>query len=689
MFKLWGLVDSVGDLLTEDYTIVTKREGKRKVEYINLPCAFDTEASSFYNGNKKQALLYCWQIGINGRVYIGRNWDEFKDAIAQIAKFYNLSESRRLPVYVHNLAYDFQWIRKHLEWDSIFARDERKIMKGLTLDGIEFRCSYFLTSTSLEVAGKNLTKYKVEKCVGDLDYDLVRTPKTPLSDTEKQYCINDVLVVMALIQEEIENYGSVTKIPLTNTGKVRQYCRSVCLSDDNAGRSYRRYIHSLNIGGKEEYDLLKRAFQGGFTHANYRRVGSVHKKVQSYDFTSSYPTVMISEQYPCTSGVRRTDLTEEEIRKGTRLSIFNAKFKNIREKENVPDNYLSSGKCFNMRKPFLNNGRVISADELVITITNVDLEIIDMCYDYDSIEIGLGYTYGKSYLPKALIECVLHFYEKKTTLKDVEGSEAEYQLFKGMLNSTYGMSVTDIINDEITYSEGKWGRQMPDPEEQIDDYNHSRNRFLFYPWGVFITAYARKNLWTGIMECGQDYIYADTDSVKITNAADHKDYFERYNNEITEKLQTCLKTYGIDPERIKPKTIKGKEKPLGVWDDDGLYDEFKTLGAKRYLVRVGDTYKCTIAGVNKKLTSKYIGEQDIPFEFFNDQMEVDEEHSGRLISTYLDEAYEGKVADYRGVCYNYKEESGIHMEKSSYNLTMTPEYIALVLGSYIGEDARN
>lgn len=685
MFKLKGQTTNVNDLCVEEYTVSRKREGKEMIKYINLSCAFDTEASSFYVKDKKVAVCYCWQIGVNGVVYLGRTWDEFLNVLEVLREFYELDENKRLVLYVHNLSYDFQWIRNHLEWKSVFARDTRKAMKAVTTDGFEFRCSYFYTATSLEVACKNLTKYKVEKLVGNLDYQLIRTPLTKLTQKEIDYCIYDDLCVMAIIQEAIEQYGDVAHIPLTNTGKVRLYCREKCLADNIEGRKYHRFIHSLNISGKEEYDLLKRAFTGGFTHANVHRADKVYNTVESLDFTSSYPTVMISEMYPMSSGQRRTDLTYEEIKKGIRLSIFNCKFINIREKEGLPDHYISSGKCFNIKKPKLDNGRVISAEELVITLTNVDLDIIDETYDYDEIIIGLGYTYIKWYLPKNLIQCILDFYEKKTTLKDVEGEEATYQLFKGMLNSLFGMSVTDIVNDEIIYTDD-WYKEDGNFDEQIAKYNRSRNRFLFYPWGVFVTAYARRNLWSGILECKDDYIYSDTDSVKILNFDKHKEYFDKYNEEIIEKLIKTCNNYNLDSSRIKPKTVKGKEKPLGVWDDEGTYDGFKTLGAKRYLVEKDGEFKCTVAGVNKKLTSQYIGEQEDPWEFFCDEMTVDEEHSGRLISTYLDEPYNIRVVDYQGKCYNGREESGVHMEPSPYHLKMSAEYLALLLGTYVGED---
>ena len=40
----------------------------------------------------------------------------------------------------------------------------------------------------------------------------------------------------------------------------------------------------------------------------------------------------------------------------------------------------------------------------------------------------------------------------------------------------------------------------------------------------------------------------------------------------------------LDISLCTPTTIKGEKKIIGVWDYDGHYDMFKTLGAKRYMV---------------------------------------------------------------------------------------------------------
>ena len=213
-------------------------------------------------------------------------------------------------------------------------------------------------------------------------------------------------------------------------------------------------------------------------------------------------------------------------------------------------------------------------------------------YKWDSVKFGTFYIYYSNYLPTPLVDCILELYEKKTTLKGVEGMEVEYLKSKEMINSVYGMAVTNPLRDEILFDGLLWESNPPtNREELLNKYNNSKNRFLFYPWGIFVTSYARRNLFTGIKSVGDDYIYSDTDSIKFTNPDKHKTYFDSYNKLVTKKLEKAMAYHGFSIERTRPKTKEGKEKPLGVWDFEGVYKRFKTLGAKRYMVEEDNALK--------------------------------------------------------------------------------------------------
>ena len=76
---------------------------------------------------------------------------------------------------------------------------------------------------------KNLTKHKINELVGDLDYSLIRNSKTTLTDEEMGYCKNDILIILYYINEQIQLYdNNITKIPLTNTGRVRKFVKDNC-----------------------------------------------------------------------------------------------------------------------------------------------------------------------------------------------------------------------------------------------------------------------------------------------------------------------------------------------------------------------------------------------------------------------------------------------------------------------------
>ena len=280
---------------------VEKRK-KGKISYFNIPCSFDIETSSFYAYGEKQSCMYAWVLGINGLTMIGRTWDDFVHVFNYVHNFFETDLNNRLLIYVHNLAYDFQFFRKWLNWDKVFTVSSRKLVYAVTDTGIEFRCSYILTGKSLEKIGNELKTYPVKKLVGDLDYDLIRHSNTPLTDKEIGYINNDAKVVMSYIGEQIEAETYVGNIPLTKTGYVRRYVKECCFYEDGNKKSlkklhYREVVGNLKLTVKQ-YKQLKRCFQGGFTHANPFNVGKVLNDVSSDDFISSYPYVMVSEQFP-------------------------------------------------------------------------------------------------------------------------------------------------------------------------------------------------------------------------------------------------------------------------------------------------------------------------------------------------------------------------------------------------------
>lgn len=675
------------------YQIIDKLEFVKKGRQVisNTPAVFDIESSSFYDGDSKRGVAYAWVFGINGKCILGRTWDEFIDVLNIVIDKYGININKRFIVYIHNLSYEFQFIKKRFNWYKVFSLEQRKPVYAITDTGIEFRCSYILSGYSLEKLGEQLTKYKVNKKVGDLDYNLIRHPNTPLTEKEQGYIISDGLVVMAYIQEEIERCGGIHKLPLTKTGYVRNMCREKCLKGDDRF-NYVALMKRLKISA-EDYKQLKRTYCGGFTHANINYVNKIIEDVDSYDFSSSYPAVMLSEKYPMSKPISVDIESDEDFRKTLKsfCCMFDIEFYNIRATVSF-ENYISKSRCTKIEHFYCNNGRVVEADYLKISITEQDFFIIQEMYKWDRFRVTNMKVFFKDYLPRDFILAILELYKAKTELKGVKGKEVEYLVSKGMINSCYGMCVTDPCRDEILYENG-WSTNPANIDELIEKYNKNMNRFLYYPWGVWVTAYARRNLFTGILEFREDYVYSDTDSIKVKNAYRHKKYIEEYNEEIKRKVEKCLNHYGIPLDMAYPKTIKGVCKPLGVWDYEGKYTRFKTLGAKRYITECDGEISITIAGVNKKAGIKYLKhkyktntkifnafEEDLYFPPHYDLDGRDMNGSGKLLHTYIDVEQIGDMIDYMGSKYHYHEFSSIHLENTDYSLSLDDEFVKLING---------
>lgn len=706
----------------------------RHVELLNVPCSFDIETSSFMMEvgqrceDKKFACMYIWQFGLNGSVIYGRTWAEFGDLLESLVDYLGLDHNHRLVIYVHNLAYEFQFIRKYFEWDKVFTIKKRRPVQAIC-DGFEFRCSYFLSNYSLAYLGDNLLHtYPVKKLVGDLDYSLIRHSKTPLTDKELEYCFNDVRVVMSYIQEKIEQDGDISKIPLTNTGYVRNYCRKECFFEDKESEedkkrtlfNYRSIMKSLTITDKNEYDQLKRAFMGGFTHASclYSNAKSPIANVGSADLTSSYPFAMCAQYFPMSKGDYIGHVDNPQLFKyylSKYCCVFDIEIENLQpivEFENI----ISLSRCVTYGKVVTNNGRIVSAQKLRTTLTELDYDTITKFYTWTSCKIMNLRVYERGYLPKALIMAILNLYEDKTTLKGVYGKEVEYLVSKNMINASFGMMVTDIIRAESEYINDQWFYPEGDVVSQLNSYNKNFNRFLYYGWGVWVTAHARHNLFSAIYEFKEDYVYSDTDSIKGVNFEKHMDYFKRYNQKVLEQLLNMCNHYGISFSKCKPKTQKGEEKLLGVWEIEEGYKLFKTVGAKRYIYTYPDGFvNMTTAGINKKeampyliakwnqisfdseefsnIKKAYAGDYEMHkwvieqnysydgiFAEYGDGLYIPSGHTGKLTMTYIDGATSGVVTDYLGETSTFNELSSVHMEPQSYYMSMVGDYLKFLEG---------
>lgn len=685
-----------------------RKKGRNGLTYIASPATFDIESTTI-DGEKPDAFMYHWQFCLNGKVCFGRTWEEWLNFMHNLGVALELAANKVLVIYVHNLAYEFMFMKDFLHIESLFAREAHKAIKLLaclesdyekvinkigdvsretsTIPFFEFRCSYFLSNMSLIKFCENSKFCTHYKLVDTYDYRKIRTPITPMTDEELAYCYNDVKGLEECILSKLDDEGdTLATIPLTSTGYVRRAMRAECRK-----YSWYRELFEMLMPTVPVYRLLRQAFRGGNTHASRYYANAIIEGVYSRDRVSSYPSCIASDLYPMTPFVKYEpqsfdklilDCCKEKNAIIMRFTLFDVE---VRDDVTVP--YIDFAHCIAYSKNYINdNGRVLSADWITYACTELDFLIINNQYSYNTerVEWLEGYKAEKDYLPQPIVDIMLKWYDKKTQLKDVDGKEYEYAKSKNKLNSVFGAMVTDICQGEVEYIDGEWSKTMPDEKSAIAAYAASKNSFLLYQWGVYITVNARYELQCMIDACGYDFVYGDTDSVKFINKK-HIESFEDRNNYLLSKKQK----YRNYSDRLNEDGSTTRY-TLGLWDDDGYYKKFKTLGAKKYAYiapeknkktgKIEDVLHVTVSGLSKEKGAAELARGNGLDDFKIGKIFTD---SGRTVSYFNErDVHTIKVVDCYGKECEFTTASNIAIVDTTYTLGISDEYAA-VLGSCI------
>lgn len=648
-----------------------KESKKRGISYLEIPCAFDIETTNIYQRDisghickepRPFAFMYHWQFCLDDQVCFGRTWEEFQLLIETLQKRMNLDEKHRLVIFVHNLPFETQFMHRFINITDGFFRAERKPLKLVVDNCIEFRCSYALSNMTLQKFCENERDVKHYKLSGDAyDYNKIRTSIDELSDYEKAYCYNDVRGLCECIKSRMQE-DTLASMPMTSTGYVRRECRI----EVKKNKKNRRNLIDSRLN-EEEYTMLRKGcFRGGNTHANANYVNQVIKNPEGDDIKSSYPWNMLNifNDYPVgkwfditTRSFYNRDLTGY-------VYMITIRVKNLHYIGNTGIPYIAASKTkyIHDTNTVLDNGRIRFCSLAEMTLTNIDFEIMNAEYRYDDLWIGKIKCCKAGNINKELRSCILKYFHAKCELDGVEDKAYEYMKSKNRLNGIYGMSVMAIDQDLYKYVDGQYEKKEQTLYESLEQFYKSRNSFLRYDQGVFVTANARKQLQEMLWTVGEDVIYCDTDSIKFIG--DHQWQFDKKNEEIRAQADASGAYCDISDRRIY----------LGVWEHEGkqfpTYEEFKTLGAKKYVVKENEIYKSTIAGVNKKAGAAFFNEHGI--DSFKIGTKI--ENSGHLVAYYNDDEIHKIVVNH----VEMTSASNVALVDDTYTIGVTEDYIDLL-----------
>lgn len=588
--------------------------------YKDIICAFDIETTRIKTGEHRiskdcireddLSIMYIWQFQIGKQITIyGRYWDEFVSFMKSLSE--TLKSNEKLVIYVHNLSYEFSFLKdkfilgQYIDESTVFVLTARKVLSFEAFGNLEFRCSYIHSNMSLDLFTDKMQVEHKKLSGQKFNYNKIRFSWDELSQDELEYCCNDVIGLVEAIYKEMEIDGdNLYTIPKTSTGYVRRDIKKAIRD----GLPF-RYIKERKTDF-ETYKLLRECFRGGNTHA-YRGISgkTVTGKIEEYDRSSSYPDVQMNGYFPISRFSKPRYIDKEGFEKClsrgycviARLQLFDVVIKD--EFVTVP--YISISNCKGVIKPYEDNGRILEAMRLTLSVTEYDLEIITKQYDFKYRVLDYRIA-TKGRMPECIKEVIRKYYTLKTELKGIDGQEIIYMKSKNKLNSIYGNSAEDGGKIPIIFNEGNFVDGYRDKDGNIQLFNEenseqlqkicyeNRNTSMCYQWGVYTTAQARYELQKMIDICADNFLYCDTDSVYFYQDGTIK--FDEYNKE---KINNSKESKAFATDK------KGIVHYMGVAEkEDKDIISFKTLGAKKYCYIYNKNGKpqmnLTVSGVSKK-----------------------------------------------------------------------------------------
>ena len=658
---------------------------------------FDFEHGEKYWAKcKKFGWVYIWMVGVDDKVFYGR---ELADLVSFLSVLDDLTGKAQKIFYCHNLAWDFQFIKNVIKFERVFARKTRKVLTA-EFENFHFRCSYFLVNMSLDKWAKQ-RKLPVTKAVGELQYNVIRTPRTTITEPELDYCSRDILVMFHGLKLYRDKYGHLYKIPLTQTGETREALADWMKSEKSWLFKMQKLIPD-NLG---DYQFLMSALFGGDVHANYHKSGKLLHGIKSVDFASSYPWVMLSERYPLTRFVK-VRAYEKFMDNPRYLYIIHFVCENVESKLN--NTWLSSSRCHDYAKGegtrpdgtkykrcLVDNGRLIRSDWIDCTMTSVDFECFRDFYNFKNLRVIDFRVSQAGYLNPHLLQFIVNAYRDKTRYKGVTEQYALYMFMKQIINGIYGDMVTREFTDEIVWNPDidpndpdakEWDNIPVSPKEYIKKAANKRKvlpkLYKATQIGLFIPAYARKNLWRYLVApldhsdgiSSGEVAYFDTDCIKY-GGNDIRGAISAYNMHVIRTHYKIAERLGIDASELSPSDPEGKSHPIGVAEletDPNGYVDFKALGAKKYACREpGGPIEITVAGVPKGCAEDLSSVDELSDDYYFKPSP--EKHKQKSILHYSDKQ-EKIIVD----GWELDQASGICLQPTGYRVSITADYAKLL-----------
>ena len=450
------------------------RHGKQRK--FAIVSAYDTETTNIGAGEKTRAFpilfidndlrdrdLYDYEPG-NDDVHFYRTEQEMLSRIAEYALWGKVVGVVPI-ICAYNLMFDLQPLMQELDAQYDIKVNAQSSTNVYTVDLYEqdtenmvlrFWDTYHLEMRGLAAMGETAG---LPKAIGDWDYDLIRTPDTPLSDEELFYAGRDTQVIPMYIRyllhsNEWMKQSDLGNRVLTKTSIVRQMARreigTIYVNKQNGKRlsldkAFVKQCLAQRPDTFAQYALRKACFRGGFTFTAAATANVVVHNVVSLDVTSMHHTFINGRYVPENFQLVSNDVLSLICRQILSVSVDDAlahyerpfknaihariKFKNLRMKKGTcfdewgialeptskfkrevesgtdvgedPRNVAQEnvireyGWYDTIKGGVCAFGKMYEAQECIMNVSELELWCMGQVYEWDSLEPLFGEATGK------------------------------------------------------------------------------------------------------------------------------------------------------------------------------------------------------------------------------------------------------------------------------------------------------
>lgn len=298
---------------------------KDRVEY-RIAAAYDTETCNLGYGKDARAypVLFIFNdlSGCPVSEYVPDVTDNVTflrheaEAVAHIAKIAEMADGYCPIVCAYNLMFDLQPLLCDLACKYDMRANAASTTNAYTVDlmrdgkpVLRFWDTFHLEQNGLAAMGETCG---FAKASGDWDYDLIRTPETPLSDLELFYAKRDVQVIPSYLRYLCEANEWLTpdmlgNVVVTKTSLVRQMARNeigrlkVRKRSGKKSTLEREFETTCAVNLPKDFDayaIRKACFRGGFTFTAAATAGVCVRDVFSLDVVSMHHTFIVGKRVP-------------------------------------------------------------------------------------------------------------------------------------------------------------------------------------------------------------------------------------------------------------------------------------------------------------------------------------------------------------------------------------------------------